>query len=70
MPKLKKIVFHPAVFLPVLLIAFLGTAILAKIFLWPSIKKYQANEYKKEANYFFEKGNYRNAFIEIRKAIL
>lgn len=69
MPNIKKIVFHPAVLIPSLLILFLGAAALTKTFIWPVVKKYQAQILREEAAALLEQGNYSNAFIEIRKAL-
>ena len=70
MAKFKNTFFHPAVFIPILLVFFIVSVALTKILIWPSIKKLQARDYKESANQFLENENYRNAFIEIRKAIL
>jgi tetratricopeptide (TPR) repeat protein len=70
MLNLRKNLFHPAIFIPILLITFILVVAVVKVFVWPAVKQFQANNYKENAREFLEKENYRNAFIEIRKAIL
>lgn len=71
MPKnIKKVIFHPAVFIPLLLVIFLVTALLGRFLVWPGVKKHQAQTYKKEALGLIESENYRNAFLKIQRAIL
>lgn len=70
MPKIKKVIFHPAIFIPTLLVGFLVTAMLAKLLVWPTIKKHQAKGYKEEAILLNEKESFRNAFTLIQKSIL
>ncbi|MCB1119957.1 MAG: hypothetical protein KJT03_00290 [Verrucomicrobiae bacterium] len=67
---LRRSLFHPVVFIPLLLITFIVAVVVAKILVWPIIKDFQAKNYKSNAKVLLENENYRNAFIEIRKAIL
>ena len=70
MKKSKNNLFHPAVFIPLLLVFFVVAVVLAKVLLWPAIKLRQATEHKQSAQKHLENENYRNAFADIQKAIL
>ena len=70
MKKSKNKFFHPAIFIPLLLVFFIGTVVLAKVLLWPAIKLRQAEDLKQSALEHLEKENYRNAFADIQKSIL
>lgn len=70
MKKSKNKFFHPAIFIPLLLVLFIGAVVLAKLLLWPAIKLRQADDLKQSALEHLEKENYRNAFADIQKSIL
>lgn len=70
MKKTKRKLFHPAIFIPLLLGLFIVSVVLTKVLLWPAIKLRQAAEHKKTAQEYLENENYRNAFSEVQKAIL
>ena len=70
MKKAKRNIFHPAIFIPLLLLLFVVAVIMAKVLLWPAIKLRQAAEHKKTAQEYLDNENYRNAFSEVQKAIL
>lgn len=70
MTDIRRSLFHPVVFIPLLLILFIAMVAAAKIFIWPIVKGFQAESYKSNAKELMESGDFRKAFVEIRKSIL